>query len=561
MEEQYVIHGPKPATYLEGKTLGHVFYNILLKYIHLPDAVINVHTKVQLSYKDVLVDSCRLAQSMQRWGLSPKDVVGICCENCEQYSLAVLAGLYTGITVATLNNNYTESTCPNTFSLINLCDFSGELSGLIELTQPSIIFCSEKTLNKILSLKNKFDSIKKVILLNSLNDIEDVECLRNFIKKNSDEDFNVKEFQPTSFSADENIALIMCSSGTTGFPKAVALSHTNVRIRLIHSQDPQFTEIKPFCSRFLVLMPMSHGLGQSMILSYFLSGYSVVVMEKFEPEMFLNVMQTYKIAGSLLVPSLFTFLVKNPLTLRYDLSSLEFLASGGAPLKKELRDATQKKYPHVKIMEGYGLTETFSAVILTQPKNSKVGSIGKIGPLVSTKIVDIDTGKALGPNEVGEFCFRGPVVMKYYVNNEKATNEVIDKYGWFHTGDVGYYDEDYDFYIVDRMKDLIKYKGFQVSPSELEQIILEHPKVQDVGIVSVSDDDAGEVPAACVVVRPGQDVSEKEIKDFVIGKVSYPKYLRGGVYFVDVIPKNSSGKIDRRELKKTFEEMSMFSKK
>lgn len=537
MEDKFIIHGPEPTTFLEGKTLGNVFYNALLKQQHLPVAMVNVHSKEKISYEEILTYSSQLAQSLYNWGLSTNDVIAICSENSERYCIPVLSGFYTGIAVTLLNNNYTER----------------ELSNITELAEPTIIFCSLNTLNKILFLKNKYDFIKKIIVLNDNSEVLNVDSLKNFIDNNCDKDFNVKLFQPTPLNSDEQTALIMCSSGTTGVPKAVELTHTNVRIRLIHSQDTNFTPIFPFSASVLQLMPMYHALGLSMTLSYILSGYRIVIMEKFEPHLFLDSIQTYKIIYTILVPPLFIFLTKNPIVLNYDLSSLKYIGSGGAPLKKELCEATIAKFESITIMQGYGLTECTSAVIISQLTKSKLGSIGNVGPLVTAKVINPETGKTLGPNEIGELCFKGATVMKGYVKNTIATEEIIDKDGWLHSGDVGYFDEDRDFFIVDRLKDLIKYKGFQVSPSELEQVLLEHSSIQDVGIVSVADEIAGELPAACVVVRPEKQITENEVKDFVTDKVSYPKYLRGGVYFVNSIPKNNTGKIDRKELKKMFE--------
>jgi len=174
---------------------------------------------------------------------------------------------------------------------------------------------------------------------------------------------------------------------------------------------------------------------------------------------------------------------------------------------------------------------------------------------MSVKVIHEETGKSLGPNKVGELCMKGPFLMKWYINNPQATAETIDKDGWLHTGDIAYYDEDNQFFIVDRLKELIKFKGFQVAPAELEGLLLSNPKIKDAGVIGIPDEIAGELPFAFVVKQPGDTLTEQEVKDFVAKNVSNTKWLRGGVKFVDEIPKNPIGKIMRRDLKDLYKSM------
>lgn len=170
----------------------------------------------------------------------------------------------------------------------------------------------------------------------------------------------------------------------------------------------------------------------------------------------------------------------------------------------------------------------------------------KIG--VYAKIIDPDTGRTLGPNQRGELCFKGDCIMKGYIGDVKSTqSSIID--GWLHTGDIGYYDEDFEFFIVDRIKELIKYKGFQVPPAEIEAILLTNPKVKDAAVIGKPDEEAGELPMAFIVSQPNAQLNEQEIIDFVAQRASPAKRLRGGVTFIDEIPKNPSGKILRRLLR------------
>jgi len=178
----------------------------------------------------------------------------------------------------------------------------------------------------------------------------------------------------------------------------------------------------------------------------------------------------------------------------------------------------------------------------------RLGSVGQIAPNMQCKIVDIDTGKELPNGKSGEVCVRGDSIMKGYLNRPNATAETI-KDGWLHTGDVGYHDEDGHLYIIDRLKELIKYKGFQVPPAELESLLLTHPAIADVAVVGIPDELAGELPCAFVILKDGHKATGKEIQDFVKSNTVHYKQLRGGVKFVKEIPKNPTGKILRRMLK------------
>ena len=204
------------------------------------------------------------------------------------------------------------------------------------------------------------------------------------------------------------------------------------------------------------------------------------------------------------------------------------------------------------LLAGYGMTETGPCTHLGPLQGAKIGSIGHPISRTQAKIVDVETGEALGPNQTGELCVKGPQMMKGYLKNVKATEDTIEPSGWLHTGDIAYYDEDRHFYIVDRLKELIKVKGFQVSPSELEDLIRRHPAVADVAVIGIPDDYAGELPRAYVAIKSDASLTEQSLKDFIHPQVSPHKHLKGGVEFVGSVPKSATGKILRRELKAAF---------
>ncbi|XP_055699109.1 luciferin 4-monooxygenase-like [Phlebotomus papatasi] len=253
---------------------------------------------------------------------------------------------------------------------------------------------------------------------------------------------------------------------------------------------------------------------------------------------------------------LVTMSIYNPLVMEYDLSSLEELCCGSAPLSKELEDNIISRIPNLQgIRQGYGLSETTMTVLINYDIKSKSGSVGTVTKGTYCKVVNSETGKNLGPNEIGELYFKGPQIMKGYIGNDAATKETIDSEGWLRTGDLGYYDDDKYFFIVDRIKEMIKFRSCQVPPAELEALLLAHPKIADAGVTGIPNEADGEHPMAFVVKKPNVEVTEQEIKDYIEEIVTDIKKLRGGVKFVNQIPKNATGKILRRELKKLIDSL------
>lgn len=248
----------------------------------------------------------------------------------------------------------------------------------------------------------------------------------------------------------------------------------------------------------------------------------------------------------MVVPPLVVLLSKSPNVKNFNTSSLQYAVSAAAPLSSQILDEMAKQIPQLKVRQYYGMSEggTFTA---QTDKFCKSGSVGVLRSGVYAKVINIESGEVVGRNTPGELLFKGPGLMKGYVGDTDSTRSSFDKDGWLHSGDVGFYDKNDEWFIVDRLKELIKYKGFQVPPAELEALILSHPSVKDVGVIGVPDDFAGELPMA-FVVKHGH-VSEKEIIDFVATKTSPAKRLHGGVRFVEEIPKNPSGKILRRVLR------------
>ena len=234
--------------------------------------------------------------------------------------------------------------------------------------------------------------------------------------------------------------------------------------------------------------------------------------------------------------------------------SIKYVMCGAAPIGQSDAEKFNLKAPNAQFFQGYGLTEASPVVLMSALGSKNYASVGSPPPDSEAKIVLVDDPemRGVGPNISGELLVRGPQIMKGYHNNEKATLETITPDGWLRTGDIGHYDENQDFYITDRLKELIKVKGFQVPPAELEEILRSHPDVADAAVIGIPDKKSGERPRAYVVSK-NPKVSEKDIKDYVAKKVAKYKRLEGGVEFVTSIPKNATGKILRRELKQKYE--------
>ena len=345
---------------------------------------------------------------------------------------------------------------------------------------------------------------------------------------------------------DADLAVLPYSSGTTGLPKGVMLSHRNLVANLVQTQ----MRLQMSADDVLAgVLPFFHIYGMTVIMNLGLrEGATIVTLPRFDLEQFLGLIEERGVTKAFIVPPIALALAKHPAVEGRDLSSLDLIVSGAAPLGEELTAQVAERVG-CHVIQGYGLTETSPVTHKgsLDPGEDRTGTIGT--PLAGTecRLVDPENGADVEIGERGEVWIRGPQVMKGYLNNEEATRTTVDDDGWLHTGDIGVVDDDGFYRIVDRLKELIKYKGYQVAPAELEALIITHPDVADVAVIGIPDEEAGELPKA-YVVPAGDDLDADELMSWVADQVAPQKKIRL-VESVEEIPKSPSGKILRRELR------------
>uniref|UniRef100_A0A5B7BTN1 Putative 4-coumarate--CoA ligase-like 5 n=1 Tax=Davidia involucrata TaxID=16924 RepID=A0A5B7BTN1_DAVIN len=348
----------------------------------------------------------------------------------------------------------------------------------------------------------------------------------------------------------DDTATLLYSSGTTGASKGVVSSHRSL-IAMVQTVVSRFN-LEKGEQTFICTVPMFHIYGLAAFATGLLaSGSTVVVLSRFDMDEMLSAIGKYRATYLPLVPPILVALVNgaDQIKRKYDLGTLQSVLSGGAPLSKEVIEGFAERYPAVSILQGYGLTESTGVGASTDSleESRRYGTAGMLSPSMEAKIVDPETGEALPVNRTGELWLRGPTIMKGYFSNAEATASTLDSDGWLRTGDLCYIDDDGFIFVVDRLKELIKYKGYQVPPAELEALLLTHPEIVDAAVIPFPDEKVGQYPMAYVVRKSGSDLSESRVMDFIAKQVAPYKRIRR-VAFAASIPKNPSGKILRKDL-------------
>ncbi len=487
-------------------------------------AVINGITHHSYTYDQLAAAIKKVAFGLHKRGLKKGDVFAIYSPNLPEYIIAFHAISLVGGTITTINPLYTPEEIHHQLRDSGAI-FILTISQFLEHAQAAVLDTGVK---EIFTFDGAKDSTPFADLLREDGELPEVHI-----------------------NPAEDLLALPYSSGTTGFPKGVMLTHRNIIANIVQCEGISNYKLVHVEDRVIGMLPFFHIYGMVVVMNMTLvAGATIVTMPRFDLVQFLELIQKYRITKTNLVPPVLVALAKHPLVDKYDLSSIVEFFSGAAPLSQELATEVSRRIHGCSVVQGYGLTETSPVTHVynrSMSKTEKLGSVGPAVPNTENMIVDVDSGQPLGVNQKGEVWTRGPQVMKGYLNNPKATKITIDENGWLHTGDIGYVDEEGNFYIVDRLKELIKYKGYQVAPAELEALLLNHPAVADAAVIPVADEEAGEIPKAFVVKKQGSELSEEELIAWVSEHVSPQKKIRK-VEFTDIIPKSLSGKILRRVL-------------
>ncbi|RAL43218.1 hypothetical protein DM860_010000 [Cuscuta australis] len=494
-------------------------------------AFIDAATGRQLSYSDVWRAVESVASSLSSdIGVRKGDVVLVLSPNSIFFPVVCLAVMSLGAVITTTNPLNTK----------------GEIGKQIADSKPVLAFTVPQLLPKLA------DSNLPIVLIgeesgSSTAGLRIVSTLEAMMNRPPGQT-RIKERV-----TQDDTATLLYSSGTTGASKGVVSSHRNL-IAMVEIVDGRFKRSgeESETETYICTVPMFHIYGLAVFATGLLaSGSTIVVLSRFEMDEMLSSINRYRATYLPLVPPILMALINNAdeIKRKYDLSSLKKVLSGGAPLSKEVIEGFAEKYPAVTILQGYGLTESTGIGASTDSleESRKYGTAGLLSPSMEARIVNADDGTPLPVNRTGELWLKGPCIMKGYLSNEEATASTVGSEGWLRTGDLCYIDEDGFIFVVDRLKELIKYKGYQVPPAELEALLLTHPEVDDAAVIPFPDKDVGQFPMAYVVRRSGSCISGNQLMDFIAKQVAPYKRIRR-VEFIDSIPKNPSGKILRKDL-------------
>ncbi|XP_042241018.1 4-coumarate--CoA ligase 5-like [Homarus americanus] len=458
---------------------------------------------------------------------SSSKLITLFCSNAPEFPILLLGSQAVGVTITTISSASTVE------ELARQLEDSGTEVVVTDPQFEEVLMSALARLNKVMTIFVNGDSA------------HGHPNLRHIIEDDSKPLVEPVENPLTSTS------LLLYSSGTTGKPKGVELSHSAIVSNLVNFSHPDLLAYRCATAKeqevVVGVMPFYHTYGIYVVglISWYL-GAKIVTLPAFTPHDFVRVVKDHKVRILHLVPPILNFMVMSPTVTPTDLVNVEVAMCAGAPVPVTAAEALKKKAPKpILFQEGFGMTEAL-ATHMTPVNEEKIGSCGKCLPNAMAKVADLSTGKALPAGERGELRIKSPSLMKGYHKNPTAFAESFDDDGWFCTGDVATQENGF-FYIVDRIKELIKVKGYQVSPSELEDLLLQHSGVKNVAVVGVPDERAGEMPRAYVIRQ--DDTTEEDLNKFLEPRVAAYKYLKGGIKFVDELPTNATGKVLKRQLK------------
>jgi acyl-CoA synthetase (AMP-forming)/AMP-acid ligase II len=493
---------------------------VLARAAEHPDraALVDGPTGRVLTYGELVAGVRALAGGLVARGHAPGDAVALMAPNLPEYAVVFHGVAWAGGTISTINPTYTAHEVSQ-----QLRDSGARLLVTVPAFLATATAAAEGT------------AVEQVVVVG-----EDPEGAAAPLSSLMGEPLA----QQVRVGTDAVVALPY-SSGTQGLPKGVMLTHRNLVANVAQTADILGTGEDEV---FMGVLPFFHIYGMNVVMNVGLhAGGTIVTMPRFDLAMFLQLHEQHRITRTFVAPPIVVALAKHPAVDGVDLSSLKQVVSGAAPLSAELAAEASARLG-VEIVQGYGMTEMSPVSHFTRPGEYRAGSVGVAVAGTEHRIVDPATGEDLGVDADGELWVRGPQVMAGYLGNAEATSSTLLPDGWLRTGDIGHVDADGYLFVVDRLKELIKVKGFQVAPAELEALLLTHPDVTDAAVVGVPDERSGELPVGHVVLRPGATASAEDVMAFVAERTATYKHL-DRLLVVDAIPKSASGKILRRVLR------------
>eukprot|EP00980_Cylindrotheca_fusiformis_P021943 scaffold8798_cov117-Cylindrotheca_fusiformis.AAC.2 len=505
-------------------------------------AIVDGSTGLRRSFDDYYNATCGLAGSLKHeFQVTEKSTVCLFAPNHVDFLPVTVAVGLCGAKLTPVNPLYTRD----------------ELLMILDRSESSILIAHVRNLETALAAAKDSKYVKHVFVMTEHDEAppEGVLTLESIKKHDKGFDKTIRDHHP---STDLHPFLLPYSSGTTGMPKGVCLTHSNIVANLQQFNTIESLSFEPG-ETIISPLPFFHiyGMTATSLFSGWKGNPIITMSGRFDLELFLNLIEEHRPSRGHLVPPILVGLAKHPMVDDYSFDSLKCLICAAAPLGIETEKAVQKRLGcHVK--QAWGMSELSPIGTCNADDNIKSASIGPLVSSTQGKIID-ENGKSLGPNEAGELLVKGPQVMLGYMDDPDKTDECLSESGWLRTGDVAYYDEDGFFFIQDRMKELIKVRGFQVAPAELEELLLSNDSVNDAAVIQIPDEKSGELPRAYIVLKDDpQNGTEEEMKntiyEWVKEKVAPYKRLDGGIYFIDAIPKSPSGKILRRILRDQVKE-------
>ncbi|MBE3560439.1 MAG: acyl--CoA ligase [Ktedonobacteraceae bacterium] len=521
----------RPELFRTSLDIPEVPYDYLLRQAaeRVPERPAIVYHDFILTYREVISIVNSLANGLRALGIGKGDCICIFTANRPEFSILLQACATIGAILSPINPVYKQR----------------ELAYQLGDTEAKVIVVQRELLSLLQAVlrEGTFPHLQHILLIGGdiPDDLPQAISFARLIHESSP-----KQPEPAQISSDD-VLVLPYSSGTTGLPKGVMLTHRNLVAN--HTQFRAAARIS-HTDVTVIFLPLYHIYGILLTGSFLAAGATQVLMERFDMDQALDICERYGVTWFFAVPPiLLTLNATPPALLQQKMQTVRYIKSAAAPLAPALAQSLQAKLG-IAVVQGYGLTESspcthFSPLELSL---ARPGSVGLPVHNTEQKVVDLETGnQELPPGQEGEILVRGPQVMLgYWKAPEENIRALRD--GWLYTGDIGYVDEDGYLYIVDRKKEMIKYKGFSIAPAELEAVLLTHRAVQDAAVIGVADEQAGEVPKGFVVLRPGQQASAEELMAFVNENVAGYKKLHS-IEFINTLPRNPSGKILRRTLK------------